>query len=145
MHVKKSIYIKAPALRVFDFWSDVEGFASFIPILDSVQIIDDLHSRWLIKAPLGYRVLFDSTVVESIPGELLIWDSYHRDGNARGEITFIERNEGTLVQLHYTYHLRNPVLQRIARAVSIYGFPSIAFDKGMQRIKKRIESLPDQI
>ena len=67
------------------------------------------------------------------------WESLHSDGFARGDFRLIESGENTRVELDFEYTLHHGWMQKIARLVSHFGFPSLAFDHGLARIKGQIE------
>ncbi len=135
----KNLTINVPAKKVFDFWADFRNFQEFIPVIDSIEILDDKQSRWVIHAPLGHKVMFESLITTFEPGSRLIWESSHADGHATGDLKLTEQGETTRVDLDYEYCLRSNWMQNIARLVSHSEFPSLAFDHGLARIKEKIE------
>ncbi len=139
VQLHKKLTINAPAKKVFDFWADFRNFQEFIPVIDSIEILDDKQSRWVIHAPLGHKVTFESLITTFEPGSHLIWESSHADGHATGDLKLTERGETTRVDLNYEYCLRIDWMQNIARLVSHFGFPSLTFDHGLARIKEKIE------
>ena len=139
VQLHKQLTINAPAKKVFDFWADFRNFQEFIPVIDSIEILDDKQSRWVIHAPLGHKVTFESLITTFEPGSHLIWESSHADGHATGDLKLTERGETTRVDLDYEYCLRIDWMQNIARLVSHFGFPSLTFDHGLARIKEKIE------
>ena len=139
MLLHKKLTIKAPAQQVFAYWADFRNFQQFIPMIKSIEILDDKRSRWTIDAPLGHKVLFESRITTYEPGENLIWESHHTGGFARGDLRLTALGESTQVELDFEYSLQHSWMQKIARLVSHFGFPSLAFDHGLARIKEKIE------
>ena len=139
MLLRKSLTINAPAQLVFDYWADFTNFQHFIPIIESIDIIDDRQSRWTINAPLGHRITFDSLITTYEPGSNLVWESQHDGGKARGDIRLTEQGSSTQVELDFEYDLHHHWMQNIARVVNRLGFPSAAFNIGLLHIKDRIE------
>lgn len=135
----KRLTIKAPPQKVFTYWADFRNFQEFIPIIDSIEILNDKKSRWIISAPLGYEVAFESLITTFEPDSNLVWESIHADGNARGELRLTEQGDSTRIELYFEYRLYRNWMQNIARLVSHFGFPSLAFDHGLARIKEKIE------
>lgn len=135
----KKLTINAPAQQVFTYWSDFRNFQQFIPIIENIEILDDRRSRWLIHAPLGYKVSFESLITTFEPNKNLIWESSHKDGHARGELRLTELAENTRLELDFEYNLHREWMQNIARIINRFGFPSLAFDHGLTRIKQQIE------
>jgi uncharacterized membrane protein len=143
VRVFKKLTINAPAQKIFSYWADFRNFQEFIPIIESIEILDDKRSRWMISAPLGHKVSFESLITTFEPGRTLIWQSDHADGHAddyaRGELRLFEQGENTRVELNFEYSLHRNWMQNIARLVNHFGFPSLAFDHGLARIKEEIE------
>jgi len=139
MKLYKTVTIDAPARQVFAYWADFRNFQQFIPVIERIDILDDKRSRWQISAPLGHKIAFESLITTFEPDRTLIWESNHSDGHARGEVRLTELNESTHVELNFEYRLHRNWMQNIARLVNRFGFPSIAFDHGLARIKEEIE------
>ena len=135
----KKLTINASPQRVFAYWADFRNFQQFIPMIESIEILDDKHSRWKIHAPLGHEVVFESLITTFEPGKNLVWESAHADGFARGDLRLSAQGESTRVELKFEYTLHRGWMQNIARLVSHFGFPSLAFDHGLAHIKKQIE------
>ena len=141
MLLHKKLTINAPAHQVFNYWADFRNFQQFIPIIEDIDIIDDKRSRWIIHAPLGHKVVFESLITTFEPDKNLVWESSHTDGHARGELRLTALGENTGVELDFEYNLHRSWMQNIARLVSHFGFPSLAFDHGLARIKEQIEKM----
>ena len=139
MLLHKNLTINASALEVFDYWADFRNFQQYIPIIERIDLLDDRRSRWVIHAPLSHKVTFESLITTFEPGKNLAWESRHADGFARGELRLTELGENTRVDLDFEYSLNRSWMQNIARLVSHFGFPSLAFDHGLARIKEEIE------
>lgn len=139
MLLHKNLTINASAQEVFDYWADFRNFQQYIPIIERIDILDDRRSRWIIHAPLGHNVTFESLITTFEPGKNLVWESRHADGFARGDLRLTEQGEHTRVDLVFEYDLYRGWMQNIARLVSHFGFPSLAFDHGLARIKEEIE------
>jgi len=139
MVLHKKLTIKAPAQQVFTYWADFRNFQQFIPMIETIDILKNKRSRWVIHAPLGHKVVFESLITTFEPDKNLVWESSHADGFARGELRLFELGENTRLELDFEYNLFRPWMQNIARLVGRFGFPSLAFDHGLARIKEKIE------
>jgi uncharacterized membrane protein len=139
MLLHKELTINAPAQQVFAYWADFRNFQQFIPLIETIDILDNKRSRWVIHAPLGHKVVFESLITTFEPNTNLAWESRHADGFARGDLTLVEQGESTRVELDFEYSLHRHWMQNIANLVSRFGFPSHAFDHGLARIKEKIE------
>jgi uncharacterized membrane protein len=139
VRLHKYLTVDVSARQVFEFWSNFANFQEFISIIDRIDVIDDRTSRWIIRAPLGHEITFTSTIVELEADKHLVWESVHHNGTARGELTLTEADGRTRVELDFEYSLRHDWMQRVARLLNRHGFPSRAFDHGLERIRRKIE------
>ena len=108
-------------------------------MIETIEVLDDKRSRWVIHAPLGHKVVFESLITTFEPNKNLVWESSHADAFARGDLRLVEQGESTRVELDFEYNLYPHWMQNIARLVNRFGFPSLAFDHGLARIKEKIE------
>ncbi|MCG6938644.1 MAG: SRPBCC family protein [Gammaproteobacteria bacterium] len=139
MVLHKELTINAPAQQVFAYWADFRNFQQFISMIETIEVLDDKRSRWVIHAPLGHKVVFESLITTFEPNKNLVWESSHADAFARGDLRLVEQGESTRVELDFEYNLYPHWMQNIARLVNRFGFPSLAFDHGLARIKEKIE------
>lgn len=139
VRLHKKLTINAPAENIFSFWADFHNFQEFIPVIETITVLDETRSQWIIRAPLGHRVVFESLITRFEPDRHLVWESTHADGHARGEVMLTEQGGKTQVTLDFEYSLHRSWMQNLARLVNQFGFPSLAFDHGLARIKKKIE------
>lgn len=94
-HVEESVIIARPPREVYDFWRDFTKLPQFMDNIESVTRINEVRSHWVIKAPAGTSVEFNSLVTEDIPGRLIAWKS--EEGASvpnRGRVEFIETSDG---------------------------------------------------
>ena len=83
--------------------------------------------------------MFESLITTFEPGKNLVWQSHHAGDFARGDLRLTALGDSTQVELDFEYSLHRNWMQNIARLVSHFGFPSLAFDHGLARIKEKIE------
>ena len=93
--VAESVVINRPARELYDFWRDFTNLSKFMDNIKSVEKLDEKRSHWVIKAPAGTSVEFDSRVVDDVPGRLISWES--EEGASvpnRGRVEFVETASG---------------------------------------------------
>jgi uncharacterized membrane protein len=73
--VGRTVTINRPRSEVYAFWRDFRNLARFLENIESVQPGDDRRSHWVIKAPAGHTVEWDSILTEDEPDTLLAWES----------------------------------------------------------------------
>ena len=59
-NVEETVTINRPARELYDFWRDFTNFPQFMDNIRSVQKLDEKRSHWVIEAPAGTSVEFDS-------------------------------------------------------------------------------------
>jgi uncharacterized membrane protein len=93
--VEESVIVDRPPHQIYDFWRNFENLPQFMDNIESVTKINEVRSHWVIKAPAGTSVEFNSLVTEDIPGRLIAWKS--EEGASvpnRGRVEFIETSDG---------------------------------------------------
>ena len=93
--VTESVVINRPARELYDFWRDFTNLSKFMDNIKSVEKLDEKRSHWVIKAPAGTSVEFDSRVVDDVPGRLIAWESEQGASVPnRGRVEFVETSSG---------------------------------------------------
>ncbi|HEX9932689.1 MAG TPA: SRPBCC family protein [Allosphingosinicella sp.] len=140
--VHESVVIDRPARELYDFWRNFENLPRFMDNIQSVDTLDAVRSHWMIKAPAGTSVAFDSRVLDDVPGRSISWES--EEGASvpnRGRVEFIETASGTgtnvLVTLSY-----EPPAGAAGRAIAklFQREPSVQAREDLQRFKELMES-----
>ena len=72
-HVRASIDVARGRDEIYRFWRNLANLPKVMPHLDSVQVLDEIHSHWVAKGPAGSRVEWDSEIIDDEPGERLAW------------------------------------------------------------------------
>src|SRR4051812_18866328 len=69
----RTVTINRPRSELYAFWRDFRNLARFMENIDSVEIGDDRRSHWVVKAPAGETVEWDSQITEDEPERLIAW------------------------------------------------------------------------
>ncbi len=67
--------INKSADELYRFWRNFENLPRFMDHVESVQVKDDTHSHWKVKAPAGKSVEWDAVIINDIANELIAWKS----------------------------------------------------------------------
>ena len=106
IRVEKVIIIERPVEEVYSFWSKFENLPRFMRHIESVNVIDDLHSHWRVRTLTGKIVEWDAEIIECRENEMISWRSTpgSKLENA-GSVWFkpIPGQSGTTVRLVYKY------------------------------------------
>ena len=73
--IGRTITINRPRAELYAFWRAFENLAHVMENIESVTEIDATRSHWVVRAPAGKTVEWDSVIVEDIPDELISWQS----------------------------------------------------------------------
>lgn len=69
------VTIAKPAQELYDFWRDFSNLAKVMENVEQIQVIDRSRSNWVVKAPGGRTVEWESVVTDDQPGKLIAWQS----------------------------------------------------------------------
>lgn len=129
VNIKSSFTINKPRVEIYNFWRKLDNLPLFMSHLESVDVLDNEKSHWVLKLPTGVAtVSWDAEIVADVPGELIGWSSLPGSiiDNA-GKVRFRDslNNNGTLVDVDISYqppaggvgaslaHIINPVLKNM--------------------------------
>ena len=140
--VSRTVTIKRPARELYDFWRDFTNFPQFMDNIRSVEKLDDKRSHWVIEAPAGTSVEFDSRITEDVPGRIIAWES--EEGASvpnRGRVEFIDAapGRGTMVRATISY---DPPAGALGRAVAklFQREPNVQARRDLRRFKQLMET-----
>lgn len=139
--VEESVIIQRPPREIYDFWREFTNLPQFMDNIESVTKIDKVRSHWVIKAPAGTSVEFNSLVIEDIPGRLIAWKS--EEGATvpnRGRVEFIETSSGggTNVRTTISYDPPAGAFGRIV-AKLFQREPGVQAREDLDRLKRLLE------
>ncbi len=140
--VQRTVTVNRPRQELYDFWRDFTHFPQFMDNIRSVEKLDEQRSHWVIEAPAGTSVEFDSRIVEDEPGRLIAWES--EEGASvpnRGRVEFIDAapGRGTMVRATISY---DPPGGAIGRAVAkvLQREPNVQARRDLRRFKQLMET-----
>ena len=73
--VGRTITVNRSREEIYAFWRDFRNLARFMENVESVRMDDGRRSHWVVKAPGGKTVEWDSVLTEEEDGRLLAWES----------------------------------------------------------------------
>jgi len=73
--IGRTVTIARPREELFRFWRDLPNLASFMENIESIRVLDNTRSHWVVKAPAGQTVEWDAIIDEERPNELISWTS----------------------------------------------------------------------
>lgn len=129
VNIRSSLKIDKPRNEVYDFWRKLDNLPLFMNHLESVEVIDNERSRWVLKLPTGVgHISWEAEIVKDIPNESIGWSSLPGSilDNA-GKVNFMDSDDGkgTLIEIVITYqppaggvgasiaHILNPLFKNM--------------------------------
>jgi uncharacterized membrane protein len=88
IRVDKTVTINRPADELYRFWKNFENLPRFMHHLESVTVLDDLRSHWVVRGPAHTRYEWDAEIHNAIENELIAWRSLDGDVNHAGSVHF---------------------------------------------------------
>ena len=140
--LKKSIIIDRPASELYSFWRHFANLPRITDILESVEVLDDVRSRWTAAAPGEIPIQWDAEVTKDVTDEMIGWRSIDGSpietaGYVRFEPTPGER--GTLVRVALEYGL--PAGRVGAVIATLFGKrPGAHVEEMLRRFKQVMET-----
>ncbi len=75
VNLESVVTIDASPEELYSFWRNFENHPRFMSHLESVTPYQDGRTRWVLKAPLGRILAWDTEVTDERPNEYLAWRS----------------------------------------------------------------------
>ena len=105
--VVKSFSVGRPAAELYGFWRQLENLPHIFQHLESVEIIDERHSQWRARGPLGMSLKWQAEIINDRPNEMIAWRSLPgADLDSAGSVHFtpLPEGRGTGVSLSLKYN-----------------------------------------
>ena len=140
--VERTVTINRPREELYAFWRDFTNLPLFMENIASVTVIDSSRSRWMVRAPAGTNVEWESTITEDLPGSVIAWQS-NEDASVpnSGRIEFRDspNDRGTWVTALVAY---NPPAGKLGKLVAtlFQREPKIQARRDLRRFKQLMET-----
>jgi uncharacterized membrane protein len=141
-YLEASVIVNKTPEECYAFWRDLRNLPKFTRSLESVTVIDDSRSHWVLRGPLGSRWEWDSRKTIDRPGECIAWKSM--EGAELQQVALVSFDSatggrGTRVQLSLHYQPRGgSVGASIAKAFG--ADPRAEARQDLARFRQLIES-----
>jgi uncharacterized membrane protein len=73
--VVRSITVNRPAAELYQFWRNFDNLARFLKHVQSVTVIDERRSHWVIEGPAGKLLEWDAEIINEVENERIGWRS----------------------------------------------------------------------
>jgi uncharacterized membrane protein len=139
--IGRAVTINRPRAELFAYWRDFANLARFMDNVERVDVLDAKRSHWVVKAPAGKAVEWDSVITEERDGEFIAWASEEgADVSNSGRIDFRDAGaRGTVVTATILY---DPPAGTIGKLVAklFQREPKIQAQRDLRRFKQLMET-----
>ena len=139
--VGRAVTINRPVSEVFAYFRDFSQLASFMENVERIDVLDDKRSHWVVKAPAGRTVEWDSAITDEAKDEFIAWASLEgADIPNSGRVTFRDAGaRGTVVTATIAY---DPPAGAIGKVIAklFQREPAIQARRDLRRFKQLMET-----
>ncbi len=140
--VGRTVTIDRPREELYAFWRDFSNLPRFMQHIRSVEVTPQGFSHWVVEAPGGRSVEWDSEITEDRPGRLIAWRSREGAGVRNGgrvEFDDSPDGRGSVVRVTLIY---DPPGGTVGRAIAklFQEEPKIQARRDLRRFKQLMET-----
>jgi uncharacterized membrane protein len=140
--VGRSVTIDRPRKQLYAFWRDFRNLPQFMHNVHNVTIHDPRHSHWVIEAPAGKTVEWDSEITQDEPGRLIAWQSLEGASvRNSGRVEFLDSPDGrgTVVRVTLIY---DPPAGAVGKLIAklFQREPKVQARQDLRRFKQLMET-----
>ena len=148
VNIKSTFTINKPREEVYNFWRKLDNLPLFMNHLESVEVLDNERSRWVLKLPAGITAIsWQAEIVMDVPGELIGWSSLPGSvlDNA-GKVRFRQSLDGKSTVVDVVISYQPPVGGLGASIAQILNpvFKNMV-DKDVQNFKQYLDILVNRL
>jgi uncharacterized membrane protein len=142
--ITRSIEINRPPNELYRFWRTLDNLPRIMSHLQSVQVITDRFSHWVVKTMAGLpSIEWDAEIINDVEGERIGWRSLNdADIDHAGSVEFQPiGGDGRRTRLTVTMQYA-PIGGRLGTAVAklIGEDPELMIANDLQRFKESMEA-----
>jgi uncharacterized membrane protein len=103
-NIVESIDVGVPVKVAYNQWTQFADFPSFMKKVENVEQADDQKLKWKAQVFWSHRT-WESTILEQVPDDKIVWRSKGEKGHVDGAVTFHELAPNlTRILLELEYH-----------------------------------------
>jgi uncharacterized membrane protein len=141
--IRRSIDINRPPNELYRFWRTLENLPKIMSHLESVQVINDRLSHWVVKTLPGLpSIEWDAEIINDVENERIGWRSLRdADVDQAGSVEFEPVGDGRMTRLTVSLQYA-PIAGRLGAAVAkiIGQDPDLKITEDLQRFKEFMEA-----
>ena len=141
--ITKSIEVNRPSNELYRFWRRLDNLPKIMTHLESVQVITDRFSHWVVKTMTGLPTIeWDAEIINDVENERIGWRSLNdADVDHAGSVEFEPVSDGRRTRVTVTLQYA-PIAGRLGAAVAkfIGQDPELKIADDLQRFKESMET-----
>lgn len=142
VHLEGTVNIDRPAEEIYKFWRGFSQLPKVMTFLDRIEDRGDRLTHWVVKAPMGATVEWDSKVVDDLPNQRIAWQSVEgSEIRTWGDVRFENnaRSKGTKVIVNLNFE---PPGSAAGAAVAQFlgGLEKAVLNKNLRNLKAFLET-----
>ncbi len=139
--IGRTVTINRPRAELFAYWRDFTNLPSFMDNVERIETLSPTRTHWVVKAPAGKIVEWDSTITEEREDEFIAWVSEEgADVPNSGTIAFRDAGDrGTIVTATIVYDPPAGVIGKVI-AKLFQREPAIQARRDLRRFKQLMET-----
>jgi uncharacterized membrane protein len=138
--VTRSIIVGASAADVFELWSRLETFPTFMKYVRSVVRTGQDTTHWVVEGPLGKDVEWDAQLTKFEPPVRIAWTTAPEDEvRTSGQVTFTELSPA---ETQLTVMLQYVLTGGAAKLASLFAKAGERVEEELRRFKAFAEGRP---
>jgi uncharacterized membrane protein len=141
--IRRAIEINRPPRELYRFWRSLDNLPVIMSHLESVQVISDRLSHWVVKTVSGGpTVEWDAEIINDVPNERIGWRSLNdADVDHAGSVQFEPSRDGQRTLLTVTLQYAPPAGKVGAAIAKLLGEdPDRLIAQDLQRFKESMEA-----
>ena len=141
--IRQTIEINRPASDLYRFWRSLDNLPRIMSHLESVQVISDRLSHWVVKTVPGFPTIeWDAEIINDVKDERIGWRSLNdADVDHAGSVEFETSGDGRKTTLTVSLQYA-PIAGRLGAAVAklIGQDPDSKIAEDLRRFKETMEA-----
>lgn len=135
------VTIAKPVQELYDFWRDFSNLPQVMENIERIEVQDRTRSTWVVKAPGGRSVQWESVVTEDQRGRLIAWQSVEgSEIRNSGRVEFHDvPGRGTVVRAVIAYDPPGGIVAQLA-AKLFQREPALQARRDLRRFKQFMET-----
>ena len=141
IRIDRTVTVYRPAAELYRYWRNFENLPRTMRHVDSVTVLDDFQSHWVVQGPAGTHFEWDAEIHNEKENELIAWRSLDGDVNHAGSVRFLPTPTGRGTQVRVELRYEPPAGALGAAIARLFGEdPAQQVTEDLMRFKRVMET-----